>query len=205
MGKAQEDLGIVGKIPSETIFKIADLVDEDIITKGGIGGIEDILGENNVSIGAIVRVFHNIVTCKDHPEIFMKFVDSTSDLLDKEKDTLKEVVRKIHNKVDADKITTNINVNQLEMFGHRHVQKNESTFFIASEFRPILKDGKIVKMLPLLVMDLPVYDPRGNSKPVNFQMNLEDAEWLADLLNDNIKSLKIEIHQMREKFGSEVI
>ena len=205
MGRAQDDLGIVGKLPRETLFKIADLVDENIITQGDITGIKDVLGDTNVSAGTIVTVFHNIVTRKDHPKTFMGFVDSTSNLTDKEKDTLREIMKKVHSKVDAGKITTNISANYLKVFGHVHMHRSAAAFSIATEFRPISKDGKIIRMVPSLVMDMPLYDPREGDKSVNFQMDLEDAEWFANLLNDNIEALKIEIQEMREKFGSEII
>ena len=205
MGKAQDDLGIVGKLPRETIFKIADLVDENIITEGDIAGIKDVIGDTNVSIGAIVRVFHNIATRKDNPRTFMEFVNTTN-LTDKEKDALIDGMKKVHNKLDADKITINMDTHRLEVFGHMHMDRSSATFPIATEFRPLSKNDKIIKMVPSLVMDIPIHDPREkNGKSVNFHMDLEDAEWLADLLNRSIKDLKAEIQQIREKFGSDVI
>ena len=205
MGKAQDDLGVVGKLPRETIFKIADLVDENIITEGDIAGIKDVLGDTNVSIRAIVRVFHNIARRKDNPKTFMEFVNTTN-LTDKEKDALRDVMKKVHNKLDADKITTNMTALHLEVFGHMHMDRNSAIFPIVTEFRPLSKNGKIIKMTPSLVVDIPLHDPREkDGKSINFHMDLEDAEWLADLLNRNIKTLKAEIQQIREKFGSDVI
>ena len=179
MSRAQDDLDIVGKLSRETLFKIADLVDESIITQRDVTGIQDILEDPNVSAMAIT-VFLNIVTRKDHPEIFMKFVDDASNLTDKENDTLRDVVKKVHSKVDADKITTNVNANHLEVFGHMHMHINMNAFFIATEFRPISKDGKIIRMIPSLVVDMPIYDQHENNKYVNFQMGLEDAKLFAN-------------------------
>ncbi len=205
MRRHQDDLREVGKLPRELLFKIADLVDENIIIQSDIAGLKDILADTDTSVSTVMVVFYNIVLCKDDPRRFIRFIDSTSNLTDEEKNTLKDVVKEIHDKIDIGKITINMNANNLEVFGHMCVNTSKDKYFITTEFRPISKKGKIIRMVPSLVMDIPIYDSRGNNKSVNFQMNLEEAERFADLLNKNIEALKGEISDIHEKFGSEVI
>lgn len=205
MVRPQDYLGEVGKIPRELLFKIADLVDENIITQSDIAGLKDILADTDTSVEKVMVVFYNIVLQKNDPKRFIKFIDSTSNLTDEEKNTLKDVVKYIHDKIDNSKIMINIRSKKLEIFGNMHVNTSKDDYFITTEFRPVSKKGKIVRIIPLLVMDIPISDSRGNNKSVNFQMNLEEAERFVDLLNKKIGSLRGEISDMHEKFGSEII
>ena len=204
MGRPQDDLGVVGKLPRRLLFKLAELVDESIITTPlDIAEIKNVLGDTNTDVGKIMRVFYNIVTYKDDPKTFIKFIDSTRKLTDSDKSILKDVMKKIHSKVDAENIRSNRKVINLDTFGHMHAHIDESS--ITTEFRPFSDGNKIIRIVSSLVIDASIHDLHGNHKSINFQMDLDEAEQFADLLNKNIKSLKSEILEMREKFGSDII
>ena len=204
MQEVHKDLSEVGKLPRSLVLKIADLVNEDIITQQNITGLKDVLGDVDADIDRIEMVFYNILLLKNKPKEFTKLVDGTSTLTDKQKDTLKDAMKKIHDKVDIEKIKINRQVNHLETFGHTHAHIDD--FSITTEFRPILdKDTrKIIKLVPSFVIDTSLYS-RKKDNPINFQMGLEDSQRFVDSLNRNIDALKAEIYDMREKFGSKVI
>lgn len=205
MPRYQKDLAEVGKIPKEVIFKIIELVDEDVVTQQEIAGLKDVLGDIDVDIERVETVFYNIVLAKDDPESFIEFIDDTNELTSNQKSILKDTMKKMHDKVDIHKIRTNRNVPRLATFGHPYTQIDDHS--ITTEFRPISdKDTrKITKIVPSLVIDTAFYDPHKKSKSVNFQMNLDDAQRFVDALNRNIDALKAEIQDMREKFGKDVI
>ena len=200
-----KDLTEVGKLPKNLILNIADLVDEDIIIKGEIVGLKDILRDVDANIDRIEMALYNVILFKDNPKEFIKLVDETSTLTDNQKDVLKIAMKKIHDKIDIDKIRVNSQALHLATFGHMYAHIDDHS--ITTEFRPILdeKTRKIVKMIPSIVIDTSFQDPHKKYKPINFQMDLDDAQKFADLLNKNIDTLKAGIQEMRERFGSKVI
>ena len=204
MPQYQKDLAEVGKIPQEILFKIIELVDEDVVTQPEITGLKDVLGDVDIDIERVETVFYNIVLAKDDPESFIKFIDDTSELTSSQKSILKDTMKKIHDKVDIRKIRTNRHITHLKMFGHTYTQINDHC--ITTEFRPISDNDtkKIIKIIPLLVIDTAFYDSHKN-KSINFQMDLDDAQLFVDALNRNIDALKAEMQEMREKFGNDVI
>ena len=205
MNHPQDDLGEVGKLPRRLILKIASLVDENILTEPNIEKIKDLLKDTAIDLKKIILVFHNMVLFKDNPKEFIKFIDSSSKLTDREKGALKDAMKDIHSRVSTKNIKISEHVRHLTIFGHMHMHPSEDDHSIAPEFRPISEGNKIVKIVPSLVMDVPLYDSRENDKSVNFQMSLEEAEQFAKSLNKGIEFLKAGIADMREKFGSDVI
>ena len=203
MKQVHKDLSEVGRLPRNLILKITDLVDEDIIVKQNIPGLKDILGDVDADVDMIEQVFYNILIFKNEPKKFTKLIDDTTALTDEQKDTLKEAMKKVHDKVDIDKISVNRQVDRLETFGHLYAHIDD--FSIATEFRPILdKDTKkIIKIVPSLVIDNS-HQMHTKDNPINFQMDLKNAQQFVDSLNRNINTLKVEIQELREKFGSDV-
>lgn len=199
----QRDLAEVGKIPKENISRIIELVDEDIIIQS-IAGLEDVLGDADVDADKVETVFYNIVRAKADPKLFIKLIDSTSELTTNQKDILKDAMKKIHNKVDINKIRANSTVFRLETFGHAYIRIDDDS--ITTEFRPIsdVNMKKIIKIVPSLVIDTELID-RDKSIPINFQMSLDEAQQFVDALNKNINVLKTMTREMREKFGKDVI
>ena len=205
MPQYQKDLAEVGKIPQEVLFRIIDLVDENVITQPEITGLKDVLGDVDVDSDRVETVFYNIVLAKDDPESFIKFIDDTSELTSSQKNILKDTMKKIHDKVDIRNIRTNIHIHRLKAFGHTYTQIDDHC--ITTEFRPISdKDTKkITKIVPMLVIDTAFHDSDKKNKSINFHMDLDDAQLFVDALNRKIDALKVEMQEMREKFGEDVI
>ena len=205
MRRYQKDLAEMGKIPKDVMFKIIELVDEDIVTQQEIAGLKDVLEDIDVDIDRVEAVFYNIVMAKDHTEEFTRLIDDTNELTTNQKCILKDTMKRIHDKVDIRKIKINYNISYLKTFGHMYAQIDD--FSITTEFRPYSDNDtkKIIKIVPSLVIDTALYDSRNKSKPINLQMNLDDAQLLVDTLNRKIDTLKAEVQEMREKFGKDVI
>ena len=204
MPQYQKDLAEVCKIPQEILLKIIEIVDEDVVIQSEITNLKKVLGEVDVDIDRVETVFYNIVLAKDDPESFIKFIDDTSKLTSSQKSILKDVMKKMHDKVDIRKIRANRHISRLKTFGHTYIQIDDHC--ITTEFRLFSdKDTKkIIKIVPLLVIDTAFYDSHKN-KSINFQMDLDDAQLFVNALNKKIDVLKTEMQEMREKFGKDVI
>ena len=115
---------------------------------------------------------------------------------------LKEIIHKIHNRINSNDVTTGITSSFLQVFGFPHTHGSTAV----TEFRPISESGKIVKFIPSLVISIKTHDSDSDHGDViNFQLDLKRAEELVNTLNKGTESLKSEIQEIRKKFGDKII
>ena len=189
MARYHKDLAEVAKLPNDVVLKIIELVNEDIDT----------------DIDRIETAFYNIVLAKDDPESFVELIDDAPELTSKQKDILKDIMKKIHGKLDVRKMRTNSHVPRLKTFGHVYAQIG--IYAITTEFRPLSDPDtkKITRLVPSLVIDTAFGDRHKRNKSINFQMDLDDAKLFVEALIKNIDALEDEIKEMREKFGESIV
>ncbi len=113
---------------------------------------------------------------------------------------LKEAVKKIHAETDLDKVSTSITSEFLRVFGYPHVHRIGTV----TEFRPISRDKGITKIVPSLIVSVNIHD-LDTDKTVNFQLGLKEVEEFVEELNKGARSLKIEMQDLRDKFGEDII
>ena len=87
-------------------------------------------------INKLISTFHNFAIGKRYPNKIFEIINA-SKIGDGKKKTLKEVVQKIHDKIELDEVSTSITSNFLRAFGFPHTHG----FKTVTEFRPI-SNGK---------------------------------------------------------------
>ena len=204
MSDAKSELSIFDKLSQESIIKLADFFNESIfITPPDKSEIKKIIGNDfkNEDIEKIISAFFNFIRSKLYPEKILEIVDDV-ELKEDKKILLKEIIQKIHDRVDSKDVTTGITSSFLHTFGFPHTHGSTTV----TEFRPILESGKIIKFIPSLVVSIKTHNSDdGSDGVVNFQLGLDDAEEFVKTLNEGAESLKTEIQEIRNKFGDKII
>ena len=206
MTQARPELAVLGKLSNDKINELSEFFNESIVTqRPDVEKIKNIVGENfsDIEIKSIVSVFFNFFRSSDYQDKIFDIVDA-SDVGDKQKkEFVKETIKKIHAKIDPAKIELNAGSAFLKNFGHPHLHEVS----VVPEFRPIMHEGKIVKFVPSLVINGTLHhsNPNNNEVTLNFQTDLNTASDFVDALNEEIKELKMQISELRNKFGDGVI
>ena len=202
MSDPQSKLDIFDRISKEKIIELGNFFDGSISYKDtDLSKLEEILGNDfeRDDIVELIPIFYNFAIGKRNPDKIFGIVN-TSNLDDDKKKVLKETVQKIHDKTDLDEVSTSISTRFLQTFGYPHTHG----FATVTEFRPISDDDGIKKIIPSLVVSINTHES-DIDKIVNFQLNLQDVEKLVEELNSGADSLKIEIQDLRDKFGDKII
>ena len=202
MSTPQEDLSVVGKIPKDKLLKLADMFDESVMTKAPkLEEIRRVIGGSKSDAKKVLTAFYNFVISKSDQSYIFDLINQLQNLTENEKIILKDIIEQIHNKVDHDKIVIQTGSELLKMFGHKHIRHVE----MITEFRPISNQNRILKIIPAIVIDTPIFDRKGAEQRVNFQMDLETAEEFVTQLSGRIDDLKRETQYMRDKLGSDIV
>ncbi len=205
MSDLQPKLDIFNKISTEKIIELGNFFDETILTQlPNLSKLEEILGSgfDINDIRELVPIFYNFTIGKRNPDKIFEII-STSKLEEDKKRILKEIVQKIHDKTDLDKISTSMTSSFLKEFGFAHTHG----FKTITEFRPISNaEEGIKKIIPSLILSINTHESDNDvDHTINLQLSLKDAKELIDELNNGANSLKIEIQDFRKKFGDDII
>jgi len=203
MATPKEQLLVFEKIENSKINQMFNLVDESIIvTQIKKEKILKIIGEgfSNLEIYYINNALFNFVNIKTE-EIILKIIEN-SELSNDKKNILKENFQAIKKSLSQDKISLLKSMSFLEDFGHPHVH----TMGVYTEFRPLSKNGKIVKIIPSLIIKGSVHNPDNDKNIlINFQMTLKEFEKIITEFQNDASVMKKEIAEFKEKFGDDII
>ncbi len=202
MSNPQSELDVFDRISNEKIIELGDFFSDEISYKEpNLSKLEKILGNGFVidDIPRLANAFYNFTIGKRNPEQIFKIID-TSKLDNDKKSMLRGIVKKIHNKTDLDKVSTSVTSRFLKSFGHPHIHGIDTV----TEFRPISGDNGITKVIPSLIVS--VHTHYSNiDETYSFQLELKEVEKFIEKLSSGANSLKIEMQDLRDKFGDDII
>ena len=141
---------IFNMLSGDKIEALGDLFSEDAITNPvGKSNIKKIVGDGfpDDDILYLERTFLDFVTNRSRPAEISRWANAAG-LDDGKKTLLLKVVQGIRDKTEQKKIDLNLHANMLQFFGHPHLH----SAIITTEFRPITHFGKIIKIVPSLVV-----------------------------------------------------
>lgn len=196
-------IAVFAKIPDDKIRALADMLDESIIRKPSMKKIREVTGGDlsEIEVASVSTAFYNFFMSKDAPQRIIRIVDSAP-LEDQKKAVLKQALKSIHEKSDAQKISQMRSVAELDAAGHPHFHQLQ----IYTELRPVSDNGEITKMVPKLVISCVLHEPNTHDdRPVSVQMDLEEGRSLVKQISEQLEALETEIKFMKEKLGDGVI
>ena len=202
VSRSQSELAVFGRISKEKIIELCDFFSNEIpYVPPDLSKLKKILGNGFVrdDIMELGVAFYNFVIGKRNPEKIFEIIDMSKLDADK-KSVLKEVVKKIHAETDLDKVSASVASGFLKVFGYPHIHGINTV----TEFRPISGDSGITKVIPSLIVSVNIHD-LDIDKTVNFQLGLKEVEEFVEKLNKGVRSLKIEMQDLRDKFGEDII
>lgn len=196
-------LSIFSVLTKDTISKIMNLLDENLVKDQRLTPKSDEikkLGFTDAQLDDILECFFNFYVNIDNSDTIVGLINS-SNIPENAKHLAKETFDEIKKRADKDKISTLENVTTLEDFGHPHLRN----LTVVTEFRPLSKDGKIIKIVPSLVLAGETHTYREKSHELNFQMNIKAAEMLIKALTEEVQTLKNEIAIFKKQFGENIV
>ncbi len=205
MSDPQSELDIFNRISTEQIIELGNYFDDSILSPSpNLSKLKKILDKDFEisSVKELISIFYNFAISKRNPDKIFKII-TTSKLDEDKKKMLKEIVQKIHDKINLDDVSISLTANFLHTFGHAHIHG----FKTVTEFRPISNGREgIKKIIPSLVVSINTHESdNGVDNVINFQLTLKDAKKLIEELNSGSDLLKTEIQDFRNKFGEDII
>lgn len=203
MATPKEQLLVFEKIENNKINQIFNLVDENIvIVEIEKEKLSKIIGEGftDSEIYYINNAFYNFANTKKVEN--MLTIIENSILSNDKKIILKENLQILQKRLSQNKISLLQAQSSLEQLGHPHVH----TIGAFTEFRPLSQNGKIMKIIPSLIINGTMHSPDVNKNTsINFQMTLKEFEKMLKEFQNNVSVLKEEIAEFKEKFGDDII
>jgi len=203
MATPKEQLMVFNKIENAKINEIFNLADENIIkTRIKKEKIHEIIGDkfDATELYYINNVLFNFVSNEKEKKLFT--IIESSQLPDDKKNILKDNLQKIRKRTSKDKINRFEAESQIKELGHPHIH----SIGAFTEFRPISNNGKIISIVPAMIIKGIIYNPDTEENlPINFQMSLKQFEKMIENFQKDASGFKEEIAEFREKFGSDII
>ena len=198
------DIATLSKLPEGQIRALADTIDESIIVRRiDRTKVDEIVGVklSETEVSCINNVFYNFVVNHARPQTMTRMID-VAPLTEDKKNILKQVLKNLHERVDAQKVNQMQTMADLEVAGHPHLHQ----LTIYTELRPISNDGRITKMIPELVINGVLREPHTpNDRPISIQLDPTQARRLSKEVSNQLDSLDMEIRFIKEKMGDDVI
>lgn len=204
MSQQPKELEIFSILNKEKISKIIDLLDESIVEEQfDSPKLQDLekLGFTNKQAEDILECFFNFYTNIEHYDLVMSVIDS-SNLTSDTKSLTKNAYEEIRKRADKTKVKIFEEVTELEIFGHKHLHNLKVT----SEFRPIVKNGKLERIVSSIVWEGSAQSKDHKTKTlINFQMNLSTFEELVKELNVDLENIKTQITTLKKQLGDNIV
>ena len=148
-------------------------------------------------IGCFVNFYYGIQYPNDIKELI-----SRADVNKDAKDLIHEIFELVIKKGDIAKVMLADKCENLSKFGHEHLYH----FQAVSEFRPIIQNNKLQKVVMSIVLEGYAHDANHTkTTSINFQTDLEGLENLIDELNSQLKRIKTEVSALNEKLGMDIV
>ena len=204
MSKSPKELEIFSVLNKEKISKIIGFLDESIIKEQlsdpQLQNLEK-LGFTNKQARDILDCFFNFYAGIEHYDSILSLIDS-SNLTSDAKNLAKNAYEEIRQHADKTKISMFKEIEQLEQFGHPHLHYLE----VHTEFRPIIKNGKIERFAASVVFDGSAQNTDHDIKtPINFQMSMNRfKEFVKDLSNE-LEDAESKIASLKKQLGDNIV
>ena len=204
MADSSTDIAALAKLPNDKVRALANMMDESIIVRSpDRTKVDEIVGAglSEAEFSCINRVFYNFVVNKASPQTIRRMIDATS-LTEDEKNMLKQVLKNMHERLDAQKVDQMKAVADLGVVGHPHIHQ----LSIYTELRPISIGGRITKMIPKLVISGVLREPHTpNDRPISIQLDPTQARRLSKEVGDQLDAFETEIRFIKEKMGDDIV
>ena len=204
MEEQLHELQVFSILDREKISKILNVLDESIVEDPfGSPKRKSIreLGFTDRQSYDILECFFNFYRGLQYPDKIKQFIvhlDVNKDV----KQLMTETFEKVIKKGNSTKVIISNKSAILKNFGHNHLHH----FNVTPEFRPVVVDGKLEKMVVAIVIDGEAQRAaHTEASPINFQMDLKHFEDLVGDLNKQLEQIKIEVKILKEKLGDNVV
>lgn len=199
-----ESMKVFSILDERKISMLMDVIDESIVKNPShdrvLESIRDV-GFTQVQANDIAECFFNFYSALRHPDKLKEQISNT-DMKAEVKQLITETFEQILEEGDKDMVAMMEEAEGLAMFGHNHLHE----FSAVSEFRPIIDNHKLQKMVVSVVVAGRVYE--SNSSPptlINFQMRLGEFENLVHMLDKRLDHIKMEVRTLEEKLGEDIV
>ena len=198
------DIAALANLPNDKVRALADMIDESIIVRRpDRTKVDEIVGTglSETEFYCITNVFYNFVVNKASPQTITRMIDATP-LTEDKKTMLQQVLKNMHERLDAQKMEQMKTMADLKVAGHPHLHQ----LSIYTELRPISNDGRITKMIPKLIVNGVLREPyTSNDRPISIQLDPTQARRLSKEVSNQLDALDTEIRFIREKMGDDMI
>ncbi len=203
--KSGEELIAFTGITNEKMAKLLPIINERIADNS----LHEVFIKNIMELGYqrndaenIVACFYNFYNGLDEREGIEAIIEY-SELGRIEKNIIKEAFHNILKSADRKKIDIIKEGQALADYGHPHLH----TFGAKPEFRLLTRDGKIVKIVPSIVITGHVHNPviEQENSVINFQVSIESLEDMINDLNIALKNTKTQISELKKQLGEEIV
>lgn len=199
-----ESMKVFSILDKKKISMLMDVIDESIVKNPShdrvLGSIRDV-GFTQAQAYDIAECFFNFYSALRHPDKLKEQINNT-DVKADIKQLIVETFEQILEGGDKDMVAMIEEAEGLAMFGHNHLHE----FGVASEFRPIIDNRKLQKMVVSVVVTGRVYES-SDSPPtlINFQMRLGEFENFVHMLDKQLGRIKMEVKTLEEKLGEDIV
>ena len=204
MPKSYPELQVFSILDKEKISKIVNVLDESIVRdQFNSTKIKDLekLGFTHEQSRDIIKCFVNLYHVLQHSDRLKKFLNDV-DIKDDIKQRIVNACEVLKEKADKAKVAIAITSEEARKFGHNHLHSLE----ITSEFRPIVEDNKLQKIIMMIVINGSMQNTDHTEKtPIDFQIELKDFENLVQELDKELKQVKMEVKILQEKLGDDIV
>lgn len=204
MANPSTDIAALANLPNDKVRALADMIDESIIVRRpDRTKVDEIVGTrlSETEFYCITNVFYNFVVNKVSPQTITRMID-VAPLTEDKKTMLQQVLKNMHERLDAQKMEQMQTMADLKVAGHPHLHQ----LSIYTELRPISNYGRITKMIPKLVINGVLREPHTfNDRPISIQLDPTQARRLSKEVSNQLDTLDTEIRFIREKMGDDMI
>ena len=199
-----ECIRVFSILDKKKLFAILNVLDESVVKDQfhslKIKSLEEI-GLTNEQALDIIECFFNFYLGLRDPDKIRAIINQT-DVKEDTRDLVLEAFDEVIKKSDKTKVDLAYKSGDLENFGHEHLEHLEVT----PEFRPILVQGKLQKMITSIIVEGHTHDTNHTkTTPINFQISLAKFEALILELNQQLQTIKTEVLILEEKLGGDIV
>ena len=199
-----ESMEVFSILDKKKLSMIMDIIDEGIIKDPFHDSVMDNLEEMGFTQEQsrnIAECFYNFYLALQYPDKLKEQINK-ADVKEDTKQLIMETFEYILKKGDKDVVLITEKAEAVALFGHNHLHK----FGVMSEFRPIVDNHKLQKMVvSVVVTGLAHESDRSPSTPINFQMKLNEFESFVRMLNERLEQIKMEVKTLEEKLGGDIV
>ena len=197
-------LEVFAILDKQKIGKIMTVLDESIIIESLEGSRLTKLknmGFTGKQAAAIMECFWNFYYGLRHPDKIKTIIEQQG-LNDDTRKLILDTFYQVLKRGDKEKIRLNMKSETARQFGHAHLVQLE----IMPEFRPIIIDGKLEKIIVSIVINGHTHDDQYHKIiPINFQIDIDKLKKLIHKFDNQIQEIETTIKALSTKLGRDVV